>query len=510
VALSFPRLLLGLALAAVLAGSAAATTIEGGSGGSFLAGTPLPDRILGRAGPDRIMAAFGGRDRVSCGGGRDLVVADRDDTVANDCELVVHRLSTDVLRSPSAQHETGVEPDSASWGSTVVAVFQLARFERGAAAGIGFATSVDAGRTWRTGILPALTRSSAPAGPWPRASDPSIAYDAAHGFWLAATLTVVGGEDTEGGGSGSSGIAVSRSKDAVHWQAPVQVAVGPLLDKDWIACDNGTASPFRGRCYVVYADDDLHRLVSQTSTDGGATWSPPVRVTTDLIGAQPLVRPDGTLVVVAGDLDRSTDGALFAFRSADGGATFGGGVPIASATWTRPGAMRAIPLPSGAVDANGTLDVAWHDCRFQPGCAGNDIVLSTSADGTSWSAPVPVTHGGTDHFLTGLDADPSRPGRLALVYELFQPGSCAHGDCRLGAAFTTSSDGGATWSAPLRLDAQPFSQDWIAAAGGRMVGDYFSTSFVGDRVVPVFTLAAPPLRGRFREAIFAASLPLRQ
>jgi hypothetical protein len=501
VALSFPRLLLGLALAAALAGSTTAATIAGGRSGGFLAGTPQPDRIR---------AAFGGRDRVSCGGGRDLVVADRDDTVANDCEVVVRRLSADVRRSPSAQHEAAVEPDSASWSSTVVAVFQLARFERGGAAAIGFATSNDAGRTWRTGILPALTRASAPRGPWPRASDPSIAYDAAHGVWLAATLTVVGAEDAESGSSGSSGIAVSRSTDGVHWQAPVQAAVGPLLDKDWIACDNGPASPFRGRCYVLYTDDDLHRLVSQSSTDGGATWSAPVRVTTDLIGAQPLVRPDGTLVVVAGDLDNSANGPLFAFRSADGGATFGGGVPIASATWTRPGAMRAIPLPSGAVDANGMLYLAWHDCRFQAGCAANDIVLSTSADGTSWSAPVPVTHGGTDHFLTGLDADPSRPGRLALVYELFQPGSCARGDCRLGAASTISSDGGRTWSTPLRLDAQPFSQEWIASAGGRMVGDYFSTSFVGDRVVPVFTLAAPPLRGRLREAIFAASLPVRQ
>jgi hypothetical protein len=39
-----------------------------------------------------------------------------------------------------------------------------------------------------------------------------------------------------------------------------------------------------------------------------------------------------------------------------------------------------------------------------------------------------------------------------------------------------------------------------------MVGDYFSTSYAGDRVVPVFALAAPPATGRLREAVFAASL----
>jgi hypothetical protein len=70
-----------------------------------------------------------------------------------------------------------------------------------------------------------------------------------------------------------------------------------------------------------------------------------------------------------------------------------------------------------------------------------------------------------------------------------------------------SSNGGRTWSAPQRLDAEPFSTNWIPRSeGGRMVGDYFSTSFAGSRVVPVFALATTPLHGRFREGIFASSL----
>ena len=35
------------------------------------------------------------------------------------------------------------------------------------------------------------------------------------------------------------------------------------------------------------------------------------------------------------------------------------------------------------------------------------------------------------------------------------------------------------------------------------------TTFAAKRVVPVFALAAPPLHDRFREAIFATSLPAR-
>jgi hypothetical protein len=43
-----------------------------------------------------------------------------------------------------------------------------------------------------------------------------------------------------------------------------------------------------------------------------------------------------------------------------------------------------------------------------------------------------------------------------------------------------------------------------------MLGDYYATSYAGNRVVLVFTLAIPPTTaGRFHEAIFATSLPAR-
>ncbi|HZC30144.1 MAG TPA: hypothetical protein VE261_01410, partial [Gaiellaceae bacterium] len=88
------------------------------------------------------------------------------------------------------------------------------------------------------------------------------------------------------------------------------------------------------------------------------------------------------------------------------------------------------------------------------------------------------------------------------------PGSCARGACLLGIGFVQSRDGGSTWTAPQQLDAQPMQTSWLAeAAGGRMVGDYFSAQFAGDRIVPVFALATSKLGPRFREAIFATSLP---
>lgn len=488
------RALVALGLAMALAGSAAAATIRGTAHGGLLRGGPAADLIVGSRSPDRIAAAFGGRDRVSCGRGRDVVTADLGDRVAADCEVVSRRLSVDTFADPQSQHETAVEPGSASFGSTVVSTFQVGRFHGGGADDIGFAVSRDAGRTWRRGYLPGIGRGS----------DPTVTYDSVHGVWIAASL-VIRGDNVS--------VAVNRSTDGLRWSQPIAVNAGPDTDKEWIACDGGTASPFRGRCYVVFTDDGANRLVSQSSDDGGLTWGPPVRVAGPLLGAQPLVRPDGSVVVVAVDADHQ-NGPVEAIRSTDGGASFGPPVQIAAQQRHVITGFRAFPLPSAVAASDGTLYVVWHDCRFRPGCSANDLVLSVSADGLTWSAPsriaLDAASSGIDHFIPGLAVASASPRRLAVVYAYYPKAACPRAACRFGIAFASSGDGGATWSRPRPLSVETMPLSWIAATDdGRMIGDYLATSFAGGRAVSVFALAAPPVAGRFREAIFAASLNAR-
>jgi hypothetical protein len=492
------RRLAFLLLFLLFASTATAATIRGTKTANLIIGTPTPDRMVAGAGNDLVQAAFGGTDSVNCGVGIDIVSADAVDKVASNCEVVSRRLSVDPYKNSDSQHETAVEPDSASWGDTVVAVFQVGRRLGGAASNIGTAVSHDDGRTWARALLPGMTANASPPGPETAASDPSIAYDAVHGMWLASTLTLEGGN--------SPHIWISRSTDGLHWSAPIDAADGEILDKEWIACDNGTTSPFHGRCYLEYTDDSKNITTSQFSTDGGQTWSPAVRAGAALVGTQPVVQPNGTLVVVAGDYadERAVSGSMIAYRSTDGGATFVRFV-VSDLQATDNAPMRAISLPSVEADSNGTIYATWPDCRFRAGCSQNDLVLSTSTDGMTWSAPTRVTSAG-DAFIPGLAADPAHPGRLAVVYAHYY-GACSRGPCQLGMSLVQSRDGGKTWSAAQRLDAQPFSTNWVPRAeGGRMVGDYFSTSYAGSRIVPVFALATSPLNGRFRQAIFAASL----
>jgi hypothetical protein len=485
-------------VALVLVASSGAALIVGSSGSDLLLGTTKRDRIAAFGGNDRIDVAGGGLDRVSCGRGTDLVAVDATDRLSG-CEVVSRRISRDPFRGGGAQHATQAEPDGFSWRSKVVAAFQVARYVDGGAQGIGFAVSSNAGRTWRSGVLPELTVATRPRGEWLRASDPTVAYDALHGSWLISTLGISGSE---------SALLVSTSADGLRWSAPFTAIRRPnnrdgiVLDKQWIACDNGPSSPFRGRCYLSYSDIETLRLVTQTSTDGGRTWSARVGSPDNagrrgIVGPaapapQPVSLPNGTLVIPFYDDDISV------VRSSDGGATFSAATRIAPSSFST-SAVRSGPFPSAEVGADGTVMMAWPDCGLRPTCSGNDLVFTKSADGLAWSPPARIPLGSGNHIIDGLAADPVRPGRVAVAFYTETGGS-------LDARLVWSTDGGATWSRPLRLSPRRMPFRRIAFAGGAMVGDYISTSFAGGRAVPVFTLAQSRLRGRLRQATYASSV----
>jgi len=490
--------------------------IEGRAGSDLIDGGAGRDRLSGSAGNDRLAASGDGRvDVVRCGGGRDIVNAELADKVGADCEVVSRQLSRDAERSSAAQHETQVEPDSFAFGSTIVAVFQSGRFEDGGAANTGFATSRDAGRTWRSGFLPGLSTFSRPPGQHGAVSDPTIAFDAIHRFWLAASLA---------GELDVTGILISRSRDGLTWRLPVSAASSSTeeYDKEWLVCDNWPRSRFRGRCYLSYLNVTNHLIETRSSRNGGRTWSAPVgvsvrRPTAVVNGVQPVVRPNGDLVVVFsvfGAISVFTD-EIAAMRSIDGGASFSDPVRVAPLEESHLIGMRAPPLPSAEVDGAGTIYVAWSDCQFSDQCTA-DIVLARSPDGVSWTAPtrVPIGVAGSpvNHFLPGLAVDPGTSGRRAriavLYHSLRDPEGCDPVFSCLGVdvGLVTSRDGGATWASPQLLSVVSMPLWWIADSDlGRMLGDYVSASWVRGRPVPVFALALEPSAGLFHQAIFATT-----
>jgi hypothetical protein len=418
-------------------------------------------------------------------------------SLAAGATIPVLKIGTDPFTNSTSQHKTIVEPDSFFFGSTGVAAAQAGRFFDGGASGIAFARSADNGVSYSTGTLPGITVFQ--GGTFARVTDPSVAHDRAHGVWMVSSL----GLDSSVTGAA---VIVSRSTNGgLTWGNPVTVraATGTEdFDKNWTVCDNTTTSPFFGSCYTVW-DDFGHgnQLKIAFSRDGGLTWTLSSTPNVGVIGGQPVVQPNGRVVV---PLDNSSETALGFTISNDGGVTFGQAFTITSVrAKANPGGIRSDPLPSAEIAGDGKIFVVWSDCRFRSSCSTNDLVFVTSTNGSIWSAvqriPIDPTTSVVDHFIPGVGVDRNTSGsttKVAVTYYFFPDVGCTFSTCSLHVGFISSSDAGATWSPfvdvtnPMALASLPNTSQ------GRMVGDYISTSFNGSsQARGYFVIANPPTSG---------------
>ena len=432
-------------------------------------------------------------------------------SVPANAQFTLQKISVDKFTNSDSTHRTEVEPHIFSWGSTVVAAYHVARRPGSigwGSADVGFSTSTDGGTTWKFGYLPGLTLNYK-AGTYGAAADPAVAFDAKHGQWLISTLPLVG----LGPGDPFIGdVAVSRSSDGLHWGSPINVDKTHLDDKNWTVCDNTSSSPFYGNCYTewdqAYGSGDV---LMSVSGDGGQTWGTG-KASADHafgLGGEPLVQPNGTVVV-------PFEGTgINAFTSTDGGNTWGRSVLVSSInSHFDAGGIRNPNLPTAAIDGAGNVYVAWSDCRFRTGCSTNDIVYSTSANGTTWTAPIRIpidaTTSTVDHFLPGIGIDPNTSGSTAhitVVYYFYPVSNCGN-NCQLEVGFTTSTDGGTTWTAGQKL-AGPMRLTWLPVSdNGYMVADYIGVSYNNGNPFGVFAVALKPNGSTLNEAMYTTKQPL--
>jgi hypothetical protein len=181
------------------------------------------------------------------------------------------------------------------------------------------------------------------------------------------------------------------------------LSLGDVVDKQWIAVNHVATSPYRDHVYVVWAVFNGVNTVEvffSKSVDRGQTFSKQVRITPpNVVGpavtyVYPSVDAAGNLYVsvAAFKASGSADAELWVARSTDDGNTF---------TWFDTG-QRATGTPT---------------C-----CLPN----TTFRDG----------------ILENFAASPTYPGHLYLTYEDWD-------GTQFDTKFTQSTNGGATWSAPV-------------------------------------------------------------
>jgi hypothetical protein len=219
-----------------------------------------------------------------------------------------------------------------------------------------------------------------------------------------------------------------------------------------------------------------HALLVVQSGDGGRSWGAPTTITREGTGDTseiwndlPVIYANGKDVYVAWDRINLTDGTgpIYLAHSGDGGATWG--EPRKVVDFGTGNGVSGIRLAT----AQGKLVAFFSYYELKPDGSYDQSWRSIgSADrGETWSAPSvvgPVKSVGTKepggknvrdgHDIVGqLAAGPH--GELRAVWQ----GSQFAGD-HDGVVLATSTDGGATWSAPVPVGSSPAKQFMPAVA----------------------------------------------
>jgi hypothetical protein len=293
-------------------------------------------------------------------------------------------------------------------------------------------------------------------------------------------------------------VAVNRgSFDAagiVSWSAPTFInpttSPSTLNDKEWIAADANASSRFRDRVYVTWTRFIFNGstgayvqspIFEAHSSDGGASFSAPQLIGAPVIydqGSRPVVGPDGTVYVFfEGSTRLATLNSTYMVKSADGGASWSAPTAVAQLVDIVPpknARFRVNSFPAPAVAPDGRLYVAWSTqlsdtgglcpARTTAGCH-SVAVFSTSGDGGgSWSDPAPI--------LPAMDAST----RTAIGYPV------------------TQSDG-SMLDAPSPRRVDTFWPGVAVSPSGRV----YVSAYVADVVSPwqtCKTLATPTAVGR--------------
>lgn len=304
----------------------------------------------------------------------------------------------------------------------IAIAWQQDRWFDGASRGIVVAVTSDGGGTWKASHETKLSLCSggtrANGGGHPRVTDPWLSFSPDGTLHLTALSVALDARASSG--ADPEAVLATRSSDGLTWSDPVAL----VRDEDPAVYNDKpsvTADPHDAEvAYAVWhrlSDTAPFSLQGDTrfarTSDGGVTWGPPRTILGPIeegqsFGNEIVVLPQespfpGRLVnlftlISWGNDSKTEEMSIGAISSNDGGRTWSKPAVISTletAPVTDPWSGQELKtgrlLPRVAVDPiSGTVYVAWSDSSFGAG-GYNDVALSISTDGgDSWSDPVRV------------------------------------------------------------------------------------------------------------------------
>ncbi len=272
-------------------------------------------------------------------------------------------------------------------------------------------------------------------GPYDAGGDPSVAFDSrGNVFYAGLGFDRTAAPNTVAVNRGTFDGSGKLTWSAPTFINPT-TSPSTLNDKEWIGADSHVTSPFRDRVYVTWTRFIFNAangnyvqspIFFARSTDHGATFSSPTAISGNVLysqGSRVEVAPDGTIYVFWDGATRlATLDATYMVKSTDGGASWSKPVKVADLQEIIPLAntvFRVNSFPAADVAPDGDLYVAWSSLmsdtgglcptETNSGCHSAAVYSKSTDGGMTWSTPVPI--------FPALDAS----NRTAIGYPATNP-----------------------------------------------------------------------------------------
>ncbi|MEA2416559.1 MAG: serine protease, partial [Thermoanaerobaculia bacterium] len=293
-------------------------------------------------------------------------------------------------------------------------------------------------------------------------------------------------------------------------------------DKQMQWVDHSATSAFANNNYVIWHNGNPAFMNRRTSTG----WGTPIQVsdaqaTGTCIGADVKTNSAGD---VFGFFPDTGSRGIFVVKSTNGGASYG--TPVKIRTTFRGydigvpsfNSRRALVYVSGGAYKNGTTNnvyAVWTDLSGDSGCASTTsepgasvtstcktrIWFTRSTDGgATWSAAVKLNNqsGLNDQFNPFLAVDETNGNLGAIYYDTVADS----GRLKVDIYYQLSTDGGATWQAAVKVTTAMTDETVTGADSGNQFGDYNSLSGYANAFFPSWT----DRRNNAKEEIWTAKV----
>jgi hypothetical protein len=418
-------------------------------------------------------------------------------------------------------------------GADLIGTQQQDRFETGGANGLGTSISGNGAGSWTqlgVGPLPKfdLCMGATPGGPddYERASDPWLSYEpVANHAWqisisfndtrdLANAVTV--SHTTNDGATWGPVIALKRDEDPNVFNDKESITadytrpgfVYAVWDRLIFPKEKSGgrsfehAAAFRGPIWFSKTENDSDWSSRQLFDPGQNDQT---------IGNQIVVMPDGDLVNAFTQFKNDNKGGLKGgfvrvIRSEDTGESWSAPITVA-----RLGAI-GVTVPDSTADddtdpepvrtsdfnaevasderaGTDTVYAVWQDARFN-GFQRDQIAFSKSTDGgETWSTPVRINKdASTQAFTPAIKVD--EDGNIGVTYYDLRNDDPETYAVETDLWFIRSADGGQTWSEE-RVTPDSFDMRAAPVARGYFLGDYQGLTAYGNTFVAYSTLTNP-------------------